>query len=265
MIPNKQIPLYLGKLPIGNVWGIGSQTTALLQKFGIHTALDFIKKEEDWVNKYLSKPFQEIWHELSGKSVLLLQIEPRADHHSIQKMKTFTPPSQDRNFVFAQLCKNIESACMRARAYKLEAKKVFILLRTQSFDHQYTEVRLTRPTNFAHELIEILEPVFDTLFRNGTPYRATMVTLVDLQAPNVQPDLFGTSVKVEGFRQLYEKIDEIREKYGKHTIHFGASFLAQHFSQHLGDRGDAPERKEHLLKGETKRKRVGIPTLSVDI
>lgn len=264
-IPNKHIEKYLEKLPVGNVWGIGSQTTALLQKFGIFTALDFIRKDEAWVEKYLSKPFQEIWCELSGKSVMSFQNEPRSTHYSIQKMKTFTPPSTDPVFVFSQLCKNIESACMRARQYKLDAKKVFILLRTQSFEHHYTEVLLSRPTNFAHELIDVLEPVFYEIFRPGTLYRATMITLLELQEPNPQPDLFGTSVKVEGYRKLYEKIDEVRAKYGKHTIHFGASFMAQKFSQHLGDRGDTPERKNHLLKGETKRKRVGIPTLSVEL
>jgi hypothetical protein len=31
------------------------------------------------------------------------------------------------------------------------------------------------------------------------------------------------------------------------------------FAQHLGERGDIPKRKESLLKGETARKRLGIP------
>lgn len=264
-IPNKHIHLYLEKLPIGNVWGIGPQTTALLQKFGVHTALDFVRKDEQWVKRHFSKPFHEIWLELQGKSVLSLQNTPRADHYSIQKMKTFTPPSNDPRFVFAQLCKNIESACMKARAYKLEAKKVFLMLRTQSFEHHSTEIILSRPSNFAHELIDLLKPIFDQLFQPGTLYRATMITLFDLKTPNLQSDLFGATLKIEGYRRLYEKIDELREKYGKHTIRFGSSFLAHQFAQHLGDRGDEPERKLHLLKGETKRKRLNIPMFTGEV
>ena len=102
-IPNNEIPKYLAKLPVGNVWGIGGQTTALLQGFGIYTALHFIRKDEVWVKKYLSKPYQEIWSELSGKSVIPLQNEPRSTHYSIQKMKTFTPPSADPLFIFSAI------------------------------------------------------------------------------------------------------------------------------------------------------------------
>lgn len=261
-IPNREIHRFLAELPVGNVWGIGPQTTALLHKFRVLTALDFVRQDEAWVKRFFSRPFQDIWHELRGVSVMPLQIEPRATHYSVQKMRTFTPPSADPRFVFAQLAKNIESACMKARGYQMDAKRVFILLRTQSFEHHSAEARLTRPTNFAHELIELLRPVFDDLFRSGTCYRATMVTLTDLVPAVTQPDLFGESLGIERTRRLYEKIDRIRDKYGKHTVHFGASFLAHQFAQHAGERGTLPERQRALLPGETRRRRLGIPMLT---
>ncbi len=37
------------------------------------------------------------------------------------------------------------------------------------------------------------------------------------------------------------------------------SFLANQFAQHLGERGDMPARRVTLLKGETPRRRLGIP------
>ena len=259
-IPDREIHRYLETLPAANVWGIGPQTTALLAKFGIRTALDFVRKDESWITSHFPKPIHEIWLELRGTSVLPVNPVPRADHASVQKMRTFTPASNDPRFVFAQLAKNIENACMKARSYKLEAKKVFVLLRTQGYEHHKAELTLSRPTNFAHELIDIVRPVFDTLFRPGVFYRATMITLLDLTAPNPQPDLFGASVRVEGFRRLYEGIDQVRGKYGKHTIHFGSSFLAHQLTQHEGSRSVVPERALHLMKGETKRKRIGIPT-----
>ncbi len=264
-IPNKRIHLYLENLPIDKPWGIGPQTSALLKKYGIHTCLDFVRKEEDWVSRHFPKPIQEIWSELRGQSVMPLETEPRRDHASIQKMKTFTPPSSDPRFVFAQLCKNIESACMKARGYELEAKKVFVLLRTQNFEHHFTEIKLSRPTNFAHEAINLLKPVFDNLFQAGTFYRATMISLIELVPFTHQPDLFGASLQIEGYRRLYEKIDAVRAKYRKHTLHFGASHMAHQFAQHEKARGSLPERKLQLFKGETRRKRVGLPTLSITL
>jgi len=54
-------------------------------------------------------------------------------------------------------------------------------------------------------------------------------------------------------------VDTLREKYGKHTVFLGASFLAHTHAQHEGDRGHLPERQHALLPGETARKRLGIP------
>ena len=51
----------------------------------------------------------------------------------------------------------------------------------------------------------------------------------------------------------------VREKYGKHTVFLGASFLAHTHAQHDGERGHLPERQRQLLPGETTRKRLGIP------
>jgi hypothetical protein len=56
-------------------------------------------------------------------------------------------------------------------------------------------------------------------------------------------------------------VDHLREKSGKHPGFVGTSLVAHRFAQHLGERGDEPERKRVLLKGESKRKRLGIPLL----
>ena len=58
---------------------------------------------------------------------------------------------------------------------------------------------------------------------------------------------------------LYESVDTLREKYGKHTVFLGASFLAHTFAQHDGERGHLPERKRDLFTGETERKTSWYP------
>src|SRR5215813_3181776 len=65
-IPGRELHRFLAKLPVGNVWGIGPQTTALLHKHGVQTALQFAQRPETWVKKYFSNPFQVIWQELNG-------------------------------------------------------------------------------------------------------------------------------------------------------------------------------------------------------
>ena len=45
-IPGLELHRYLAQLPVENVWGIGHQTTALLHKHGVQTALQFAR----WYN-----------------------------------------------------------------------------------------------------------------------------------------------------------------------------------------------------------------------
>src|SRR4051812_14761589 len=102
VIPGRDIHLFLKELPVEKVWGIGSNTAALLHKYGVYSALDFARKPEVWVKKLLTKPYYETWQELNGRCVFPLITEEKATYHSIQKVKTFTPPSGDPAFVFAQ-------------------------------------------------------------------------------------------------------------------------------------------------------------------
>ncbi len=260
IISGRRIHEYLETLPTGKIWGIGPQTEALLAKYGVRTAVQFARQSEAWVKATFSKPFYEIWHELNGRLVLPVLPEARVARYSIQKFKTFTPPSKDQAFIFAQLSKNIESACIRARRYRQAACEVAFFLRTHDFDTKGIGVKLSRPTAFPHEIICVLDKVFDKLYHPSLLYRQTGVALLGLAEDRiVQMDLFGAALKIEKMSQLYNGIDELASRYGKHTVFMGSSFYAHRFAQHLDERGDEARRKFDLFKGETHRKRLHIP------
>ena len=61
--------------------------------------------------------------------------------------------------------------------------------------------------------------------------------------------------------KIYTGVDALSSKYSKHTVFLGSSFQAMKGSQHLTERGSIARRKTQLLKGETRRRRVGIPHL----
>ena len=83
MIPGREIHDFLAQLPVGKVWGIGPNTAAFLHKFGITTALQFARADERFIKSRLSKPFQEIWHELNGRSVYPVTADARQAYQSI--------------------------------------------------------------------------------------------------------------------------------------------------------------------------------------
>ena len=266
IIPGRDIHRYLGDLPVGKVWGIGPNTAAFLGKFGITTALEFAQQDEGFIGKHLSKPYYEIWNELNGRSVYPVTNESKNSYQSISKTRTFTPPSQDEAFVFAQLAKNLENACIKVRRYDLAATRLVVFLRRQDFRDTGVEIKLSRPTAYPTELFEPLREGFRQVYRPRTLYRLTGVVLAGLlPEAQVQYSLFDDTAKIEKMARIYSIVDELSKKFGKHTIQHAVSLPTKIQVQHEGDRGDVPQRKTGLFKGENRRQRLGMPMLRMKV
>ena len=262
IISGRNIETYLAKLDIGQVWGIGPQTTALLNKWGVRTALDFARWDIELVKARLTKPHLEIWHELRGDMVFPIDTEKKEAYQSISKTKTFTPPSRDYDYVFSQLSKNVENACIKLRRYHLAAKKVFFFLKTQEFKYHGYEFKLMRATDNPVEIIAMIRKYYDFVFKEVGLFRATGVILMDISENTCrQADLFNEVARAEKISKIFGSVDGIAKRYGKHTMFLGSSLAAMTGVQHQGDRQIAPDRKRELFKGETKRKRLSIPYL----
>ena len=81
----------------------------------------------------------------------------------------------------------------------------------------------------------------------------------------VQFTLFDDVTKIEKMAKIYESVDQLSGKYGKHAIQHGASLLTKLQSQHEGERGDTPKRKTEMFRGETRRQRLGLPMLHIKV
>jgi len=261
-IPLNEAKRFLAKLPAKDVWGIGPNTAAYLEKFGVRTAFDFAQKEETWVRETLTKPIVEIWQELNGEIAFPLSTERKTTYQSIQKTKTFTPPSRDERFVFSQLSKNIENACIKARRWDLVTDRVSFFLKTQDFRYVGLEIKLPYATNVPQDVLREVARAFPQVFGKGKLYRASGITLMRLKENNhEQLDLFGAVTESHDTRKVFESVDGVSRRYGKHAVFLGSSFDAMKFGAHLGERGDAPERVKQLFKGETTRRRLAVPYL----
>lgn len=261
-ISSSDIQTFLGGLPVEKVWGIGERTAAYCAQFGIVTARQFAQQTEAQVRERFTKPHIELWQELNGESVWPVSIEEPAPQHTIGKTRTFTPPSRNKEFVFSQLLKNVENACIKARRHRLMATGASFFLKTQEHNYLGVEARFTRATAFPSDIADIVRTSFEELFHPRTEYRATGVVLFGLQsADTTQLSLFDSPLKLERMRKLYSAVDDLAAKYGKHAVHLAGSAAANRQRQHEADRGDSPLRKMHRLKGETKRKHLTLPVL----
>ncbi len=264
-VSGREITTFLRDLPVENVWNIGPNTAALLRKYGMTTALAFAGRSELFLKTILTKPGLTVWQELNGRSILPIVPGVKTPTQSISKVKTFTPPTSDREYVFAQLTKNVENACIKARRYRLAPRRLVVFLRRQDFKSAGAEGRLSRPTAFPLDLVPIVRELFRRVYQPTTLYRQAGVVLAELiPALSVQPTLFDHPLRIEKIATLYQAVDALREKYGKHIVHQGAS-LPVHRAPHRTARDEAPQRKTSLLKGETRRRRLPLPLMRITI
>lgn len=262
VIPGREIASYLQDLPVGKIWGIGPATTAYLNKLGITTALEFARLPEATVKKRLTKPGIEIWRELRGDAVYSVSPQAKSSYASISKMKTFAPPTNNPEYLYAHLMRNLESTCLKARRYHLAAKRITAILRSRNFRDRAAEVTLNRPSCYPLELAEVLRGLFTFLYRHGEMYRATGVVLSELkpEAP-LQLTLFEDPLRTDQVIRTYQAIDEINGRYGKHTVHLGASHFIE--VRGRGKRGEATAREQTRFLGETARRHLGLPILHI--
>lgn len=264
-VDGRRIHLFLKEISLGDVWGFGPNTVSLLQKLGLRTAHDFVVKPEKWAEQLLGKPGREIWNELRGIPVHEVTVKETSARATIIKSKTFTPPTDDRSYVYAQLVRNVESAFARARRYRLKAGTFGMALRTSDFVHEGMEAALNRPVSSALEIIPFVGKLFDSTFRQGVKYRATMVALGKLKEDRTeQYELFEDRLRIERIREATAAIDEINTKYGKHTVRSATSLYLG--NKEKSDRDDKPARRTtFVVKGETPRLRLNIPRLTIAV
>ncbi len=243
LIPGKRAHEFLAETLINKIWGIGPQTSQLLMRKGIYTALDFANKTEAWITHHsrsggdedtehsranvLSKPYKEIWQELNCISVFKVDPYAKTTYASIQKTRTFHPSTNDKTFLFSQLSKHLEDACSKARHYKLVPKKVSMFLKTQTFRYHYCEISLLSPTSLPEILLPLMQKEFYKMHKVGIPYRATGVTLRELKgSEHVQGDLFGATDRISKFEAIHEQIDNLEEKFGKRVVYLASTHSA---------------------------------------
>lgn len=262
-VPGRAIEKFLRGHPCKDVWGIGPRTAAYCAQLGLTDSFDFARRDEAWILRHFTKPHYEIWQELNSISVYSVTTGEKSMYYTIGKTRTFTPPSSDARYVYGQLLKNVENACIKARRHGLAAKGVTVFLKRQDFGYDGTEISFTRATAYPMEIELLVRRAFTGLFRQRTQYRATGVTLTGLaSASTSQLSLFELPLALEKMKQIYGAVDALAEKFGKHAVHLASSSSDNRAAnQHATGRGDITLRKICRLKGETSRQHLTIPVL----
>ncbi len=228
---------------VEDVWGIGRRYAAMLHGYGVHTALDFARRDANWVRKQMSVVGLRTWKELNGERCIEMETIPDKKK-SIITSRTFGDSVSD--FIpLSEAVSNFATKC----AYKLRkqescAKELSVFIATnpfrsdlpQHFDSRILELPVA--TSSSIEIVKYANILLQELFREGYLYKkAGVIVQRIVPKDQVQGNLFDT-VDRPKHNRLMAAVDHCNDSLGREKIRL----MAQGFTRqwHL--------KQEHLSR-----------------
>ena len=211
-------------VPVGEVWGIGSKTSAKLNKMGIVTVWDLACQSSQRIHKQFNVTVARTVMELNGTACMELEdITP--SKQQIVCSRSFSR----RLTTYSELSQALSEFCSRA-AEKLRHQHsvtgcVSVFIRTSPFNPQEPHyersatLKLTAATQDTRTLITAGNRLLAEIFRKGYDYQKCGVQLSHIQPVTTrgQCELFDfadDSLPTEN-RSLMATLDKINQRFPK--------------------------------------------------
>lgn len=240
---DEDVAKVLDKLPIGEVWGIGRRSVAMLNGYGIRTAGQFCRLSPDWVQGKMSVTGLRTYKELHGEPCI--EYDDRAsDKQSITVSRSFAHELTDLESLNEALITFVSMAAekLRNQGSVVAQMSIYILTNRHREDQpQHYENRIIRfdtPTDSTLEMASAAASALGGLFRPGYRYKKAGVTLLEISSSDqIQSQLFDP-IDREKHKALMTTIDSLNSAHGRSTIMLAsqAATYSQTTHDHLSPR-----------------------------
>ena len=218
----------LQRVPVGDIWGIGSAYEKKLKAKGVTSAAEFRALPDPWIRSEMTVVGLRTAWELRGRSCLDLELV-RADRKTLVRSRSFGERVESKRDLRQALAKHAQRAAEKLREEGLVAKGLKVFITTKRFGEgpHYSngvagalQAHTARGAPFVKASRRLLEPIY----RGGYGYKKAGVCLYDIRpARPHQESLFGQGRKED--EDLMAAVDKINRKHGKETIGLAAAGL----------------------------------------
>lgn len=221
--------LLLSRIPVEEVWGIGSNHAKTLTHQGITTALHLRHADHQWIRKHLGIVGVRLVEELDGRSCLPLEECPPAKQ-SITCSRSFGTPITALVEMEEAVSAYVSRATEKLRREGLAATSLTVFLTTNPFKpgpHYSNGLtrKLSVATDSTPELIRLALHSLQRIYRERYAYKKAGVLLTGLvPASQIQTDLFDQHDWAQS-KRLMAALDRINDRWGGGTLRYAATGL----------------------------------------
>jgi DNA polymerase V len=218
----------LKTIEVHDVWGIGRQYAALLNRFGMRTAYDLTQVPDAWVRKHLTVVGLRIKKELEGVPCISVETDI-PNKKNVGTTRTFRNPLTTQNELGEALADFAARCGEKLRRQQSSAAMLTAYIQTNHLaagERQYSRsftVTFTTPTNSTLQLVDAAKFALGKIFREGYRYKRAGVLLGEL----VQPDSGGQMslfdpVDHAKHERLMSALDAVNTRFGRNTVRTAA-------------------------------------------
>lgn len=221
----------LKKLPVEEVWGVGSRIAARLQKLSIITAWDLREANLKTIRKHFSVVLERTVLELQGTPCIDIG-DLETPKKNIMTSRSFGKLTGDLFDVQEAIRVHASRGAEKLRKQNSVATAVMIFLRTNRFRddllqyHPSVVIQLPYPTSDTREIVRAAQEGVKRIFRENYLYHKAGVMLLDLIDKDIEQfDFFNapqSSDEKQRSDKLMSTIDTINKKMGRGTVQIGA-------------------------------------------
>jgi DNA polymerase V len=207
----------LSMTEIGDIWGVGWRTAPKLAEQGVKTALDFVNKPQEWVDRRMGITGVRTWLELQGRPSV--EDEQESKRKSICTSRSFAQMIDDEKELTLRISDFAAICAMKLRSEKTAAYTVGVFIQTNHFREDLSQydpwysINLDVPASSTREIVSAALQVLKSIYRPGYKYKRAGVIVMDIvDNDDIQTTLFDFDAKA---REKDDKISQVMDQVNK--------------------------------------------------
>jgi DNA polymerase V len=223
---SKYLALALERLPVGEVWGIGTKRAALLQRHGYLNALQLRDAPDHWIRQRMTITALRTVHELRGICCFPLNPAP-PQRQIVSCSRSFGASTESLADVRAAVAHFVSIAATKLRREGLLAGRLVVSISTDGFRddqpqyHNSKTFSIAPLSNCTLELSHLALSGLRDIFKPGYQYKRAGVCLDGLVPEQEAPAPLFADERCEGLRRLMVALDLCAAKYGAGIVRCG--------------------------------------------
>ncbi|AEF54621.1 translesion error-prone DNA polymerase V subunit UmuC [Marinomonas posidonica] len=238
----------LALVDVSEVWGVGRRMTAKLRAKGVKTALELANTDPKRIRREFSVVLERTVRELNGVSCLDLECV-RPTKQQIICSRSFGHKVTEKQTLREAIAKYTTRAAEKLRGERRLCRVVSVFIRTsphiphEPFYAKTLSVELPNPSDDTRDLLEVVNVIFNRIWRSGFRYMKAGVMLSDFYEHGAfSTDLFHSATNRANSKALMAVVDDINRS-GLGNVFFASQGVSPQWSM----------KREHLSPCYTTR------------